>query len=153
MRNTPVTSPELATNSGLIKDAKSFSGAMTLDLTDEEIASAWKIVIEIRKKWMRIFRTKFNDPSTYTLDQALKSIEEFEDELKTTLAERCGILASVNTVPLLEGQPMEIEWIGKMPGSALDTIGLDHEKKKYEVERATAAGEDYYGQHKNQSRS
>jgi hypothetical protein len=146
MSNAPVTSPELATNSGLIKDAKSFSGAMTLDLTDEEIANAWKIVIDIRRKWMRVFRSKYNDSSTYTLDQALKSIEEFEDELKTTLAERCGILASVNTVPLLEGKPMEIEWIGKMPGSGLDTIGMDHEKKEYEVKKATARGEDFLGQ-------
>jgi hypothetical protein len=35
----PVTSPELPVNGqDIIKDAKSFSGAMTLDMTDEEIA-------------------------------------------------------------------------------------------------------------------
>lgn len=143
----PVTSPELPTNNqDIIKDAKSFSGAMTLDMTDEEIAEAWRVVISIRGKWLDHFRRKFNDPSTYSLDDALKAIEEFEDELKTTLAERCNVLASVDTVPLLEGKPMQIEWIGKLPGDSINKYGLDHEKKTWEVQRAKERGEDFLGQ-------
>lgn len=145
----PVTSPELPVNNqDIIKDAKSFSGAMTLDMTDEEIAEAWRVVISIRGKWLDHFRRKFNDPSTYSLDDALKAIEEFEDELKTTLAERCNVLATVDTVPLLEGKPMQIEWIGKLPGDSINKYGLDHEKKTWEVQKAKERGEDYLGQKK-----
>jgi hypothetical protein len=144
--DTPVTSPELATNSDIVKDAKHFSGAMTLDLTDEEIKVAWNLVLNIRRRWMETFRRKFNDSSTFTMDEAMKAIEEFEDEVKTTLAEKLDILCTVNTVPLLEGKPMQIEWIGKMPGSSVHTYGMDHEKKEWEVKRAAERGEDYLGQ-------
>ena len=142
------TSPELPADSGLMRTEKQFSGAMTLDLTDDQIAAAIKIVHRVRSKHMEIFRRKFNDPSSFKLDDALKAIEHFEDELKTELAEKVNVLASVNTVPLLEGQPMEIEWLGVLPGGSLDKYGQDHERKTYEVKKATERGEDYLGQKK-----
>ena len=139
------TSPELPANTGIMKSAKDFSGSLTLDLNDEEIAIAYKIIIRVKRRWEEVFRRKFNDPSSFKLDDALKLVEQFEDEIKTELAEKVGILATVNTVPLLEGQPLEIDWIGKIPTSS-DAYGFDHEKKEYEVKRATAQGEDFLGQ-------
>lgn len=133
-------------NAGLMNTTKAFSGNLTLDLTDEEIKAAWVIIQRVKKRHQEIFRRKFNDPSTFTLDDLHKYIEEFEDEIKTRLAENVGILASVNTVPLLEGEPIEIEWLGVIGGHDLEKYGLDHEKKEYEVKKATARGEAFLGE-------
>jgi benzoyl-CoA reductase/2-hydroxyglutaryl-CoA dehydratase subunit BcrC/BadD/HgdB len=141
------TSPQLDATDGYIHSAKEFSNAMTLDLTDEEIARAVKIIGEVRLKYGRKFIQKFNDPNSFKLDDALKALDEMEDEVKTRLASECNVLATVDTVPILEGQPPAIEIIGIMPGGNLDRYGMDHEKKEWEVKRATAKGEDYYGQH------
>jgi len=133
----------LPTNDGIVKTAKEFSGALTLDLTDEEIARALKIVMRVKQKHQEIFRKKYPFDS---LEQALELIANFEDEIKTELAERCNVLATIDTVPMLEGKPMNIEWIGKLPGDALYKYGMDHEKKEWEVKRANVRGEDYLGQ-------
>jgi hypothetical protein len=141
-----VTSPDLSVDDGVINSVKEFSGAMTLEMTDESIQQCMRVIMPIRKKWMDVFRRKYNDPSTFSVDDALAMIEKFEDELKYELADKCNVLATVDTVPLLDGKPMRIEWIGQMPGSDIYKYGMDHEKKEWEVKRATAAGEDYLGQ-------
>jgi hypothetical protein len=133
-------------NAGLMNDTRSFSGNLTLDLTDEEIKAAWIIIQRVKQRHQEIFRRKFNDPSTFTLDDLHQYVEEFEDEIKTRLAENVGILASVNTVPLLEGKPLEIEWLGVIDGHDLGKYGLDHEKKEYEVKKATSRGEAFLGE-------
>lgn len=140
------TTPDLPTDEGIVKSAKGFSGALTLDLTDDEIAIAYREIVRIKRRWEEVFRRKFNDPTSFKLDDALKLVEQFEDEIKTTLAEKLEVLCTVNTVPILEGHPLEIEWIGKLPGSSLDRYGMDHEKKEFQVKRANARGEDFYGQ-------
>lgn len=141
-----VTSPTLPTNEGSIITPKDFSGAMTFDLSDEEIKQGFELLMHLRHKWMTRFRAKFSDPSTFDLDTVLKDISEFEDEVKTRLAEELNILVTVNTTPILQGEPLEIEWIGKLPGDALYQYGFDHERKEWEVKRATVRGEDYLGQ-------
>ena len=141
------TSPTLATSEGLMNSARDFSGTLTLDLTDDQIQAGWRVIQRIRKKHMDKFRRKFNDSSTFTLDEAMNAVEEFEDELKTTLAEQVGLLASVNTVPLLEGLPLEIEYLGVIEGHDLGKYGMDHEKKEYEVKKATERGEAFLGEH------
>lgn len=148
-QNEIVTSPDLPTQDTLIRDAKHFSGTQTLDLTDDDIQAAWRIVQRIRHKYHEIFRRKFNDPTTIDMDIVFKWIDQFEDEVKTTLAEHVDVLATVNVMPILEGQPLEIHWIGKMPGSNLAKFGMDHEKKAWEVKRATALGESYLGESKD----
>jgi len=140
------TSPELPTNKGLINDAKSFSGAFTLDLTDDQIAEAWRIVQRVRFKYQEKFRNKFNDPQNFSMEDIEKYVDQFEDELKTRLAEGPGLLATVNILPVFNGQPIEIEFLGVIPGGDLDKYGMDHEKKEWEVKKATAQGEDFLGQ-------
>lgn len=140
------TSPDLPTDEGIVKSTKEFSGALTLDLNDDEIAIATRELLRIKRRWEEIFQRKFNDPTSFKLDDALNLIAQFEDEVKTTLAEKLDVLCTVNTVPILEGQPLEVEWIGKLPGSSLAQYGMDHEKKEWEVKRANARGEDYLGQ-------
>jgi len=146
MSDLPQASQPLPTKSDLMNDAKTFSGNMTLDLTDEDIAKAWRIVQRVKKRHEEIFRRKFNDPSTLSLDSLHKALEEFEDEIKTRLAE-IDILAAVNTVPILEGEPMQIEWLGVLPSHGLASYGMDHEKKEYEVKKATKRGEAFLGEH------
>lgn len=141
-----VTSPDLPTQDTLIKSAKHFSGTQTLDLTDEEIQRAWRIIQRIRRKWMEVFRRKFNDPSLFTMDQAWALVEQFEDEIKTDLMEKVDILATVNVMPTLEGEPIEVEFIGKMPGSDLYKYGMDHERKQWEVKQANERNESFLGE-------
>ncbi len=140
------TSPEMPTGSDNITSAKSFSGAMTLDLTDDQIKRAFEIIQRVKLRHTDIFRRKFNDPSTFNIETVMKYVDHFADEITTELAEKVGVLASVNTVPLLEGQPLEVEWLGVIPGADLEKYGQDHEKKGWEVKRATDRGEDYLGQ-------
>lgn len=132
--------------SGVIKSAKDFSGSLTMDLTDEEIARAYAIVVRIKRKWQDRFRTKFNDWTTLNLDEVMDDVAAFEDEVKYEIADKAGVLATVNTVPLIEGKPLEIDWIGKIPTNIDRTEGFDHEKKGWEVKRANARGEDFLGQ-------
>lgn len=140
------TSPELPTSEGLMNTAKDFSGTLTLDLTDDQIQAAWRIIQRVKYKHTQKFRQKFNRPG-FTIDDAMNAVEQFEDELKTTLAEQVGILASVDTVPLLEGQPPVIEYLGVIGGGDLEKYGMDHEKKTWEVKRAAERGEEFLGEH------
>lgn len=144
--NVP-TSPELPTNSDIVTTRKGFSQAMTLDLTDEEIKRAMRVVHEVRERHLPKFLAKFNDPNNFTLDDALKAISDYEDEIKTRLAEEVNVLASVDVTPLLKGEPMNIEWLGVLPGGNLDRYGMDHERKAWEVRRANDRGESYLGEH------
>lgn len=146
----PVTSPTLPTPDTLVKSGAQFSGTQTLDLTDDEIQRAWRIIQSIRSKWMGRFRSKFRalpeNKVSQALEEAMKLVEQFEDELKTELMEKVDILATVNVLPVLEGQPIEIEFIGKMPGSDLYKYGMDHEKKAWEVKQANARDEAFLGE-------
>jgi hypothetical protein len=139
-------SPTLDTHDGIIHSAKEFSGAMTLDMTDEEIATAVRITTEVREKYRAKWISKFRDPSTFSMDDALRELDNMEDEIKTRLANAVGLLATVDTVPILEGRPPVIEFVGMMPGTNVAKYGQDHEKKEWEVKRATARGEDFLGQ-------
>lgn len=141
-----VTSPNLPTSEGIIHTPKDFSGSLTLELSDEDIKRGFELVMKIKSKWESRFRSKFNDPSTFELDDVLKELSEFEDEVRTRLAEELNVLATVDTVPILDGQPPIVDWVGKLPGDALYSYGFDHERKEWEVKRATVRGEDYLGQ-------
>lgn len=145
-----VTSPTLDTESTLVHNDVHFSGTQTLELTDDEIKSAWRIIQRIRYKYINVFRSKFNALEEGKISQALedcmKLVDQFEDEIKTELAEKVECLATVNVMPVLEGEPIEIEFLGKLPGSDIYKYGMDHERKGWEVRRATAKGEAYYGQ-------
>jgi hypothetical protein len=112
------TSPELPADHDLIRTEKGFSGAMTLDLTDDQIQACMRIVKGVRNKRIGRWLSKFNDPQNFTLDEALKEVDAYEDELKYELADKVGVLVTVNAVPLLEGLPLQIEWLGVLPGGS-----------------------------------
>lgn len=131
-------------DSDIVNSSKAFSNALTLDLTDEEIGNAYRLITQIKTKHSLRWQQKYPFDK-YQEDQIHSMLAEFEDELKTTLAERCNILASVDTVPLLNGEPPVIEIIGKLPGDSIYTDGLDHEKKRWEVQR-TRSDEAYRGE-------
>lgn len=139
------TSPTLPTDSGVVKTQKQFSDALTTDLTDAEIKQGMAILVKIKNKHQEKFLAKFSSP-TFTLDEAEAAISDFQDELSYTLATEANILASVDVTPIFEGQPLAIEWIGVIPGHSLSQYGMDHERKSWEVKKATDRGEAFLGQ-------
>lgn len=130
-------------NNEIVTDAKSFSGALTVDLTDEDIKKAFELITRIKNKHTALWRMKYPFDS---MDQINEFIADFEHEIKTELAEKLNVLATVDTVPLLQGEPLEVEWIGKLPGDNLYKYGFDHEKKEFEVKRAVNRKENFYGE-------
>lgn len=131
-----MSQPDVVTN------LTDFSNAMTLDLNDDEIKIAGELVLSIRKRYV----DKWRFMSFTSFDQAANQLEMYRDEISTTLAERLGVLVTVDTAPVLDGEPPIVEFIGKIEGTQFATHGMDHEKKTHEVRKANSRGEDYYGQ-------
>lgn len=142
--NVP-TSPTMPTDPGIVRTPKQFSDSLTLDLTDEEIAKAMQITLAVRRKWSAIFRSKFGPNEQFSADAAFKLLGQFEDEIKTRLAEEMDLLASVDVEPVLFGQPPVITFEGALGSHSSAKYGLDHEKKEWEVKRAKARGDDFLG--------
>lgn len=135
-------SPNLPVPSGVVKTEKEFSDALTMDLSDEDIQRCLAIIIPIKKKWEARFRLKsFNN-----VEEALTLVGQFADEITHTLAEKADVLATVDTSPLLDGQPIIIDYQGVLRGHELAKYGLDHEKKTAGVQKAKELNEDYLGQ-------
>lgn len=102
------------------------------DLTDEEIQKAFNVVVSAQRKYS-------DKPNSEAW------LEKLRDEVLHRMAE-IGILASFDPTPCFYGDPPEFEILGKVSGDPYHKYGLDHEKKKFEVQRATSRGEDYLGQ-------
>lgn len=139
------TSPTLNTDSGIVRTQKQFSDALTTDLTDAEIKEGLALILPIKRKHEEKFLAKFGDPH-FSIDEAAEAISEFQDEISYTLATEANILATVDATPVFEGQPLIIEWIGVIPGHSLSKYGMDHERKSWEVKKATDRGEAFLGQ-------
>jgi len=136
------TAPNADVDDGIVRSAKQFSDVLTLDLTDEEIGRAFEIIVVLKRKYEQKWR--FADLSR--LERIADELEIFRDEVSYTLAEECGILATVDGTPIFNGEPPIIELMGRIPGTNFDKYGADHEKKEWEVKQATQRGEDYLGQ-------
>lgn len=144
----PVDSPNLPVNPGIVVSTKAFSDGLTMDLTDDEIQRALQITLRVKRKWEGIFRSKLRDHS-FTVEQAMKLVDQCEDELSYELATKLDILASIDASPVFEGQPLIIEFVGALSSHSSAKYGMDHEKKEWEVKRATfETGEDFLGQSK-----
>lgn len=149
MSNQPmptITSPDMEVDSGVVKTQKQFSDNLTQDLTDEEIQKCLRIIVPIKTKWEGRFVARFTHNDNPSEKEIHKFLDEFEDEIKTSLAEQVNVLATVDTTPLLLGEPPEIEFIGVLPGHSMNKYGFDHEKKTWEVTKAAQLGEDFLGQ-------
>lgn len=145
MDNTPsITSPTMPVHSGIVSSPKEFSDGLTLDLTDAEITQALQVTLPIRLKWMRIFRSKMRD-AQFTLDEALKLLEDFEDEIVYELATQAHILVHVDAEPVFYGEPVVIEFVGALDSHISAQYGLDHERKEWEVKRAKTRDEAFLG--------
>jgi hypothetical protein len=102
------------------------------ELTDYEVGQVAQIVGKLQRK----FASRPNTP---------KVLDELRDEALTKLAE-IGILATVDPTPCFHNEPPIIEIIGKVPGHEIHSEGFDHERKRWEVQKANALGEAYRGQ-------
>ena len=130
----------------MVSTAKQFSGAMTLEMTDDEIKRALQLTVGIVRKHQEQWKRKFPFDS---LDQVADLLEELEKELAQTLMEEVDVLMRVDGTPVFVGQPPIIEYMGRLDTSGLAKYGQDHEKKEWEVKRADARGEDFLGQKDN----
>ncbi len=126
----------------VVSSMKDFSNALTLDLNDDEIKLAGELILSIRARYV----DRWQFMSFNSFEQAASELEHYRDEITTTLAERLQILATVDTAPVLDGEAPLVEIIGRIEGSSFAKYGLDHEKKSWEVRKATERGEAYLGQ-------
>jgi len=141
-----VTSPELPVrDKNVVTSTKEFSDAVTLDLTDDQIRRAFEIMLPIRLKWMEKFQRKATSP-LFGIEEAMELVEKFEDELKYELATRMDLYVTVDVTPLFEGNPILIDFHGALDTHEIHKYGFDHEKKGWEVKKATAKEEDFLGQ-------
>jgi hypothetical protein len=138
--DVPITSPNLDTkDSRVAKSVGDFSGMLTMDLTDDEIASAFKVIAEVNMRYRYLQATREN-------------LEAMGDEIVYRLADETSILSKYDPVPLASGGHPEVELIGKVDGDSIHKYGFDHEKKEWEVKRATQQGENFLGEEKVRSR-
>lgn len=116
--------------SDLIRSGKELAGVAT-DLQESEIQQVAVVVYDIQRRYAHRPNTAAN-------------LEALRDEVLTKLAD-IGILATVDPTPCFYGEPPVVEIVGKIgdPGFKKE---FDHEKKGWEVRKATARGEDYLGQ-------
>lgn len=101
-------------------------------LTDSESIEAVQVIGEAQMKWASKHNSKEN-------------LEALRDEVLTKLME-INILAEFDVAPCFHGEPPIVEFIGKIAGDGLHKYGFDHEKKKWEIDRAHDRGEDYLGE-------
>jgi len=146
MNDPFVTSPNLPTGKDTVSTAKEFSGAMTLDLSDDEIKKALEITVGTVRKHQEIWRRKFPFDN---LEQIADLLEELEKELSHKLMEELDVLVKIDGTPLFYGQPPVIDWMGWLDTSSLAKYGQDHERKTWEVQKADERGEDFLGQKDN----
>lgn len=140
----PVDNPGVIMNS-----EKQFADSLTMDLTDEEIDSLLRTILPIRQKWQVRFINRFSNDPKFDVDKAMKMVDDFEDELKYEAATKHKVLLTVDVSPLLEGKSMCIDVVGALPGHTINTHGMDHERKEFEVKRAVSREEDWLGQKGN----
>lgn len=102
------------------------------ELTDSESVEAFQLVMELQMKYA--FK-----PNTQ------QNLEELRDEALTRLMEK-NILAELDISPCFYGEAPILELKGKVSGDAIHAYGFDHEKKKWEIDKAHDRGEDYLGE-------
>lgn len=145
MSDFSVTSPNLPVSEGIVTTRKQFSDALTTDLTDHEIKQAFEILLPIKKKWEARFSLKLGDLN-FDVEKAMELVDQMEEEIKYELATRLDLYVTIDATPVFEGKPLIIEFNGALPSHSTAEYGFDHEKKTYEVQKATDRGEDYLGQ-------
>lgn len=141
---TNITSPNMGVNDGIVTSAKSFSDNLTLELTDSEIKRAFEIIMDVKNRWQGTFRSKLRH-ANFTVEDAMKLVDDMEGELVDRLANELQLIATVDAAPVFHGEPPIIELVGALPGHSVAKYGLDHEKKEWEVKRSKDQGEDFLG--------
>lgn len=102
------------------------------ELTDSESTAAFQLIIELQSKYAYKANT-------------VENLEQLRDEALTRLMEM-NILAELDVTPCFHGESPILELKGKVSGDPLHKYGFDHEKKKWEIDKAHDRGEDYLGE-------
>lgn len=102
-------------------------------MTDTEISQVFQVIHLVRQKYAGKANTAEN-------------LDALRDETLTRLMD-IGVLATLDPAPVFYGEPPIVEILGKVKeDKTFHTEGFDHEKKMYEVRKATERGEDWLGQ-------
>jgi hypothetical protein len=141
----PVNSPEVPVDSGVVATPKAFVHGLTMELTESQSQQALQIVLPIKNKWSAIFRSRLRHQN-FTVEEAMKLVDQFEDELVTTLAERMSLIATVDASPVFEGEPLIVDFVGCLDDHDTAQYGFDHEKARYEIQKSMERGESFYGE-------
>lgn len=144
---TPINSPALPVDEGIVRTSKQFSDGLTLDLTDDEIAKALRITLPIKRKWEDKFRSRLRH-NNFTVEEAMKMVDQFEDELVYELATKLDLIATVDVASVFEGGSPVIEFVGCLGSHPSAKYGLDHERKTHEVRKANEQKEAFLGESK-----
>lgn len=102
------------------------------ELTDTESVAVVRLVVESQTKWAHKPNTKEN-------------LEHLRDEVLTKLM-GMNIVAEFDPAPCFYGEPPIFEIKGKVAGDSIHKHGFDHERKKWEIDKAHDRGEDYLGE-------
>lgn len=102
------------------------------ELLDSESQMAGRVVREAQIKWA-------GKPNT------VENLEELRQEILHALMD-IGIVAEFDPTPCFYGQPPIVEIRGKVKDDPQHKYGFDHEKKRWEVQRAIERNEEYLGQ-------
>jgi hypothetical protein len=146
MLELPVDSPELPVDQGIVHTPKEFVHNLVLDLTESEAQQALMLTLPIRSKYSAMFRRKLSPHSAFTFEEAMTLLNQFEDEIKTTLAEKMDLLVSVDMDPVFDGRPPTITFEGCLSGHDTAKYGMDHEKQEYDIKKAESRGEAFLGE-------
>lgn len=103
------------------------------ELTDSEAIKAVELIGRIQMKYQYKRNSKEN-------------LNALRDEALTRLAEELNILAELDVTPCFYGEPPELVITGKVSVDDIHTHGFDHEKKKWEIDKAHDRGEDFLGE-------
>jgi hypothetical protein len=103
------------------------------ELNDSEAVAAFELVARISAKYAR-------------KDATVENLDALRDECLTRLAESMNILAEIDISPIYSGEGPIVEFKGKFTGDDIHQYGFDHEKKKWEIDKAHDRGEDYLGE-------
>ena len=121
----------MSVTDGIIQNRKQLV-EFASELQDTEARFVADVIVRISGKWSTRIAT-------------VNNLEAMREEILELLA-KGGILATVDIAPVLSGEPPIVEIVGHMSGTESAVYGLDHERKKWEIDKAHARGEFFLGE-------
>lgn len=111
-----------------------------IDLLDTEAVACYNLAVKIQRRFFgRTWRNAKGEPDPRLFDK-------LANEMNIETAERygaIGIIAHMNCDPMWEGFPPQVVIDGRLDAHP---EGFDHEHQEWQVKKAVATGQEYYGE-------